>query len=406
MTTDPTDTTFTINLEEDPEIAYFTWKVEAEDVASNAATVVEPTGLLTLIMKDNEWATYPPNRTTSPGGTITIAPRPVIPAHTPITAGMLNATISVAKYNNDRFDLWHAAKESFKAQLVRSLGPTLAGTIGPPPHGFKTITVMDIMAAVEDQYGTIDQVALQRMQESLEVRLENVRDLNKHLASLTKHILMHEAAGFPLEDYLRVKHFRQSVGHHPQIAACIASYDDKNIDHRTHSYAAITKYVVTHLAPILSTASQMTSQTKAFVAVSATPVTLQEMSTAYQAVMTELEKLKHKTNNKRNQKGQGKGKDKKLKLEGSKKTSDKTDKCEFYCFVHGGQNSHTSQQCKVMANQPTNFTADQRKATGPNSPPGGSTAVRGREPGDGRGVVIGSTWQKSRPPPLFDPQHS
>ena len=276
MATDPTDTTFTINLEEDPEIAYFTWKVEAEDVASNAATVVEPTGLLTLIMKDNEWATYPPNRTTSPGGTITIAPRPVIPAHTPITAGMLNATISVAKYNNDRFDLWHAAKESFKAQLVRSLGPTLAGTIGPPPHGFKTITVMDIMAAVEDQYGTIDQVALQRMQESLEVRLENVRDLNKHLASLTKHILMHEAAGFPLEDYLRVKHFRQSVGHHPQIAACIASYDDKNIDHRTHSYAAITKYVVTHLAPILSTASQMTSQTKAFAAVSATPVTLQE----------------------------------------------------------------------------------------------------------------------------------
>ena len=60
MTTDTaTDAVFTINLEEDPEIAYFTWKVEAEDVASNAATVVEPTGLLTLIMKDNEWATYP-----------------------------------------------------------------------------------------------------------------------------------------------------------------------------------------------------------------------------------------------------------------------------------------------------------------------------------------------------------
>ncbi len=68
ITDTTTDTTFTINLEEDPEIAYFTWKVEAEDVASNAATVVVPTGLLTLIMKDHEWTTYPPNRTTSPGG--------------------------------------------------------------------------------------------------------------------------------------------------------------------------------------------------------------------------------------------------------------------------------------------------------------------------------------------------
>ena len=33
-----------------------------------------------------------------------------------------------------------------------------------------------------------------------------------------------------------------------------------------------------------------------------------------------------------------------------------------------------------MANQKQNFTAEMRKATGPNSPPGGSKLVRGREP--------------------------
>ncbi len=103
-------------------------------------------------------------------------------------------------------------------------------------------------------------------------------------------------------------YFHQSVLHHPQIAACLAFYDDKNIDHSTHTYAAIAKYVVTHLVPILSTASQMKSQNKAFSTVSTNPVTLQEMSTAYQAVLTKLEKLKKSTNNKRNQKGQGKGK--------------------------------------------------------------------------------------------------
>jgi hypothetical protein len=36
MTTDTTDTTLSINLEEDPELSYFTWKVQVEDVASNA----------------------------------------------------------------------------------------------------------------------------------------------------------------------------------------------------------------------------------------------------------------------------------------------------------------------------------------------------------------------------------
>ena len=226
MATDNTDTTLSINLEEDPELSYFTWKVQVEDVASNAATVVEATGLLTLILKDPAWEAYPPNRTTSPGGTMRVAPRPVIPAHVPITGGMLNAQISVAKYNNDRFEIWHSAKESFKAKLVNSLGPTLGSTIGPPQHGFKTIQLMDIMQAVEDRYGTIDQVALQRMQETLSSPLEHVRDLNKHLATLTQHILMHEAAGFPIEDYLRVRYFRQSVLHHPQIAACLASYDD------------------------------------------------------------------------------------------------------------------------------------------------------------------------------------
>ena len=64
MATDNTDTTLSINLEEDPELSYFTWKVQVEDVASNAATVVESTGLLTLILKDPAWEAYPPNRTT------------------------------------------------------------------------------------------------------------------------------------------------------------------------------------------------------------------------------------------------------------------------------------------------------------------------------------------------------
>ena len=127
----------------------------------------------------------------------------------------------------------------------------------------------------------------------------------------------------------------------------------------------------------------MAAQSKAFSATATTtataPMTLQEVSTAYAAVLTELEKLKK--NGKRNAKGGGKGKNKKQRAEGNRADRpDTTDRCDVYCFVHGAQNSHTSQQCKVMANQPSNFSPEQRKATGPNSPPGGSTSVRGRDP--------------------------
>ncbi len=187
--------------------------------------------------------------------------------------------------------------------------------------------------------------------------------------------------------------------HLPLIAACLASYDDKNTDHRKHTFDTITKFVVERLPPILSAATQMAAHAKAFSVTATTTamapiMTLQEVSTAYAAVLTELEKLK-KSGGKRNAKGGAKGKNKRQKPakggakgknkrqkpEGGKAiNADNTGKCDFYCFVHGSQNSHTSRQCKVMANQPKNFSPEQRNASGPNAPLGGSVAVRGRDP--------------------------
>jgi hypothetical protein len=140
-----------------------------EDAASSVATLVEPTGLLTLILTDTAWAVYPPNRSTFPNGTITVAARPALPVHVPITAGMTNAQISVAKYANDRHTMWHKAKDTFKAVLIRILGPTLAGSIAPLPNGFKTMQVTDIMDTVKARYGCeryelkIDYVAMDQV---------------------------------------------------------------------------------------------------------------------------------------------------------------------------------------------------------------------------------------------------
>jgi hypothetical protein len=161
------------------------------------------------------------NRTTSPGGTLTIAPRPVPPVHVPITIGMTNAAISVAKYANERHQIWHSAQTGFKAALIRSLGPTLEGAIGPPPEGFKTISSRTILDEAKARYGTVDQMAFSKLEDLLASPLDHVHNFEKHIASQRKHMLMQTAAGYPIEEYRKVRIFRKSVIGHYQIAECM-----------------------------------------------------------------------------------------------------------------------------------------------------------------------------------------
>ena len=198
------------SLEHEPELNYLPWKVSVENFAANKATIITPTGLLTDILSDSQWDILPLNRATSPGGTLTIAPRPVAPTHVPITMGMTNAVISVAKYDNEHHLIWHTAQESFKGSLIRSLGPTLEGAIGPLPDGFKMISSRDIMANVKTRYGKVNQMTFARMEEVLATPLDHVQNLEKHVATQKRHMPI-TSAGYPLEEYRKVLNFRKSV---------------------------------------------------------------------------------------------------------------------------------------------------------------------------------------------------
>ncbi len=50
-----------LSLEHDPELLYWTWKVHVENAASNMATLVQPTGLLSQVLTDPEWDAYAAN---------------------------------------------------------------------------------------------------------------------------------------------------------------------------------------------------------------------------------------------------------------------------------------------------------------------------------------------------------
>jgi hypothetical protein len=93
--------TIAVTLDEDPEINYFGWRICVEDVAANAATLIEPTGLLTTVMTDAEWNAYPANTTITvatalAASTTTITARPVESTHRPIVTGMSGPAISIA----------------------------------------------------------------------------------------------------------------------------------------------------------------------------------------------------------------------------------------------------------------------------------------------------------------------
>ena len=266
MSTTESNSDINVTLECEPALNYLPWRVSVENHAANKATIIAPTGLLTDILSDTQWDALLLNRSTSPGGTLTIAPRPVLPTHIPITMGMTNATISVAKYENDRHQTWHTAQESFKAALIRSLGPTLEGAIGPPPDGFKIISVRAIMDDVKGRYGKVDQVTLARMEEVLATPLDPVQNLEKHISTQKRHMLMQTSAGYPLEEYRKVQNFRKSVIAHHQIRECLSDYDKKFEDPLLHTYSAIINFVSTHLPNIRASAGLSSSATtgKAF----------------------------------------------------------------------------------------------------------------------------------------------
>jgi hypothetical protein len=191
MSTSDDHQSIDISLECDPELNYLPWKVSVENVAASKATIIAQTGLLTDILSDNQWDNLPLNRSTSPGGTLA--------THSPITMGMTNAAISVAKYENERHLTWHTAQTAFKSSLIHSLGPTLEGAIGPPPDGFKMISTRKIMDNVKSRYGKVDQVTFARMEEVLATPLDHVQNLEKHVATQKRHMLMQTSAGYPLE---------------------------------------------------------------------------------------------------------------------------------------------------------------------------------------------------------------
>jgi hypothetical protein len=92
------------------------------------------------------------------------------------------------------------------------------------------------------------------MEEVLATPLDHVQNLEKHVATQKRHMLMQTSAGYPLEEYRKVLNFRKSVAMHPQVQECLGDFDKKFEDPLLHTYDAIVGYVSTHLPNIRAAA--------------------------------------------------------------------------------------------------------------------------------------------------------
>ncbi len=75
-TIDPLATGIACSLEHEPELVFFTWKVQVQNLAASKATIVDASGLLTLVLDDGEWNIHSVNQLVDIGGAAVIAPRP------------------------------------------------------------------------------------------------------------------------------------------------------------------------------------------------------------------------------------------------------------------------------------------------------------------------------------------
>jgi hypothetical protein len=235
-------------------------------------------------------------------------------------------------------------------------------------------------------------MALAKMEDILTSPIDHVQNLDKHLANLKQHMMMQIAAGYQIEEYRKVSIFKRSVIGHHQIALCLQDFDKEFTDPLANAYDQITSYVAKRL-PVIRASADLSASVSTGRAFSAAPVrhdtpksaglpvtnmTLGELQCAYSVL-----EYKHK-----NLQTQQKRTGKKQKTNGEQAGATTKPKPSLYCYAHGTQGSHTSAQCKVMASQPANFTAEMRKATNPHQPPGGSTFVRGQTPIAARGFMM------------------
>jgi hypothetical protein len=359
-------------LDQEPNVNFFPWEMDVQDVAAGMAKSIHDQGLLSAILTDEQWAVHPGNSVVDQHGNVQISQRYQLPVHVDINNYMSSVELYVAKATNDRRQLWLDTEEALKRAVIKSLGQVVRQVIRPSKTRFQKMSVAQIIAKVRSRYGLMQKDTKANLREKMKTMLLTSDGLDTHVSNLQEMFDISESAGFLVSEDDKVEFLRDSICTHPLICKVLETFDLKFPDAKDHEFVQIAEYLNAHLPNLKHAQMAATRATANMVAMIA--YSSLEMET--KKMKAELEKLKRKRNPKSDPK-QKKTKNKKPQKKGQRNANGAAK--PKYCHAHGTQQSHTSAECKVMEGDKKRFTYAMRNAQGPHSPPGGSTKVNGQE---------------------------
>jgi hypothetical protein len=135
------------------------------------------------------------------------------------------------------------------------------------------------------------------------------------------------------------------------IAKTLEAFDLLNKDSRTHTFGAITSYVVDNL-PNLQAAFRLATKAEAHIMASEVYLSLAAENKQLKAALPPPKPTQKKCQRKKGNKFEGRKNDSK-----KSKLGVDTSKPLHYCHAHGEQNTHPSSECKLMAAATERFNA-------------------------------------------------
>jgi hypothetical protein len=139
-------------LDDFPHETFGAWEKEIQDIASGMTTAIHHLGLLSLVLTDPQWVSYPGN-TAIVNGVPQTAPRYQPLAHVDLVATMTSQEILVAKEINETRRSWTDLSTSLKRAITKSLGEIVRKIVCDKSHFFQLLSIMDIIQRVRTRYG-------------------------------------------------------------------------------------------------------------------------------------------------------------------------------------------------------------------------------------------------------------
>jgi hypothetical protein len=170
-------------LDEQQHETFGAWEKEVQDIAAGMSTAIDPLGLLSLVLKDAQWAAYPGSRTIVTGNP-QIALRYQPPTHVTLLVTMTSPEILVTKEVYETRRHWTDSSTSLKRIIVKSLGEVVRKIIRDKKHFFQLLSIADIIQRVRTRYGIMHKNIRASLMAKMTTMLKTVDGIESHVASL------------------------------------------------------------------------------------------------------------------------------------------------------------------------------------------------------------------------------